>query len=861
MIFRVKEASLMTLLTLLFCSGSILGAQASGTGGTVQGVVTDPSGAVIAGAEATLTNTVSGYKQSAKSGPDGAFRLTNIPPNQYHFQISISGFQPFGKDIAVRSAVPIQVNTSLVLANSAETVTVTASSNIALENIPAPHTDVDQSLLTNLPTSTNGQGLSDAITLTVGGVVADSNGFFHPQGDHGETSYIIDGQPITDQQSKTFSTQFPPNAFQSLELVTGAPQAEYGDKTSLIVNANTRSGLGQAFHGSLDTYYGSFGTFGEEATLAIGGAKWGNFFAGNSDRSGRFLDTPEFTPFHDKGNNETFFDRVDFQPTSSDSLHLDLFAARNWFQVPNTYDQLNQDQRQQARTINIAPGYQHTFNPETLLTVTPFFRQDRIGYYPSADPFNDSPATLSQNRRLTNWGARAEVAYSSGINNIKVGTELMQTRLNENFSLGLTDPAYNPVCLAANGNPLALPSVTNPSACAGLGYMANPGVSAGLIPFDLTRGGSLFHFHGADNINEQAVYAQDSLTIKKLTLDLGLRFDNYDGISTDNLLEPRFGISYLLKNTGTVLRGSYSRTMETPYNENLVLSSTTGAGGLASNVFGAYGSAALRPGHRNQFNLGFQQKVKNFLQIDGDYFWKYTKNAFDFDTLFNSPVAFPIAWRMSKIDGFSLHVSTSDWHGLQAFSTLGHTRARFFGPETGGLIFNSPLNNGVFRIDHDQEFQQTTYLRYQYKKSGPWFTFTWRYDSGEVAGAVGTLADVLALTPAQQSTIGFYCGSQVATVDHGISSCGGNYGATRVRIPAPGTENDDLNPPRIAPRNLFDVAVGSDNLFHKDKLKTTLKLSALNITNEAALYNFLSTFSGTHWVTPRSYQVTLGWVY
>jgi hypothetical protein len=80
-------------------------------------------------------------------------------------------------------------------------------------------------------------------------------------------------------------------------------------------------------------------------------------------------------------------------------------------------------------------------------------------------------------------------------------------------------------------------------------------------------------------------------------------------------------------------------------------------------------------------------------------------------------------------------------------------------------------------------------------------------------------------------------------------------------IPAAGTYNADHNPPRIAARNLFDTGIGTDNLFHKEKLKTDLKLSVLNLTNEAALYNFLSTFSGTHWVTPRALQVTLGWVY
>jgi hypothetical protein len=692
-------------------------------------------------------------------------------------------------------------------------------------------------------------------------VVADSNGFFHPQGDHGQTSYVVDGQPIDDQQSKTFSTQLPPNAFQSLELISGAPNPEYGDKTSLVVSAVTRSGLGQKPTGSFNAYYGSFGNVGEEATFGIGGAKWGNFLVVNSDRSGRFLDSPEFTPFHDKGNNESIFDRIDFQPGSRDSFHLNLFGARNWFQIPDTYDQLSQDQRQLAKTFSFGLGYQHTFNPQTLLTVNPFIRQDRVDYYPSRDPFDDTPATVGQDRHLTNWGTRADLSYANGTHNIKIGTQLMQTKLVENFALGLTDPTFNPVCLTPEGQPLALPTVTNPSACAGLGHVANPSLSPGLIPFDLTRGGSLFRFHGRDNINEQAVYAQDQMTIKNLSLNLGLRFDNYDGISHDKLLQPRAGVSYLFKQTGTVIRGSYSRTMETPYNENLVLSSTTGSGGLASNVFGAFATEALRPGHRNQFGVGLQQAIKTYIQIDGEYFWKYTKNAYDFDTLFNTSIAFPIAWRESKIDGVSVRLSTSNLHGFQAYTTLGHTRARFFGPENGGIIFNSPLSTGVFRIDHDQAFQQTTFLRYQYKKNGPWATFTWRFDSGEVAGAVTSLADALALTPAQQADIGFFCGAEVATVVHGISSCSGNYGATRLVIPAAGTENEDHNPPRIASRNLFDVGIGTDNLFHTEKVKTTLKFTAMNITNEAALYNFLSTFSGTHWVTPRSYQVALGWVY
>ena len=824
------------------------------------GTVADPTGGAVAGAQVTLSNAVTGYQQTTKTDSSGSFRISNIPPNQYHLAVSSQGFAPYTQDVPLHSQVPVQIKAALALAGSTQTVEVTASSDV-VENVPAAHTDVSQSLLENLPVSSTGQGLSDAITLSSGGVVADSNGFFHPQGDHGETTYVVDSQPISDQQNKTFSTQLPTNAFQSLELVTSAASAEYGDKTGLIVNTVTKSGLGQKPSASFDAYYGSFGTVGEDATFGIGGAKWGNFLVLDSSRSGRFLDSPEFTALHDKGNTETIFDRIDYQPTGKDSFHLNIFAARNWFQIPVTYDQLGQDQRQQAKTLSFALGYQHTFNPKTLLSISPWFRQDRVAYYPSSDPFQDQPATINQDRHLTNWGSRGDLSYASGINDIKIGTDIHQTRLIENFGLGLTDPTFNPVCLTSAGVPVTTPTLINPSMCAPAGFVVNPNLQAGLIPFDLTREGRILRFHAAHNINQQSVYAQDNLTIKNLSLQVGVRFDNYDGLSSDNLVQPRLGASYLLKRTGTVVRGSYTRSLETPYNENLLLSNSTGQGGLGSDVFGSFGNQPLRPGHRNDYSVGLEQGLKKYLQINASYFWKYTKNAFDFDTLFNTSIAFPISWRLSKIDGVSFRASTSNLHGFQAYTTFGHTRARFFGPEVGGLIFNSPLDTGAFRIDHDQAFQQTTYLRYQHGKDGLWGMFTWRFDSGEVAGSVTDLADALALTADQQAAIGFYCGSQRATLSQPITSCAGTYGATRLDIPAPGTYNADHNPPRIAPRNLFDIGVGTDNLFHKEKLKTTLKLTAVNVTNEAALYNFLSTFSGTHWVTPRSYTATLGWVY
>jgi hypothetical protein len=104
------------------------------------------------------------------------------------------------------------------------------------------------------------------------------------------------------------STQLPPNAIESMEIVTGTPGAEFGDKSSLIANITARSGLraGRAF-GNLEGTYGSFGSPGGSAGLGFGNAKAGNFLTADGVRSGRFLDTPELIAFHDKGNTQTIF--------------------------------------------------------------------------------------------------------------------------------------------------------------------------------------------------------------------------------------------------------------------------------------------------------------------------------------------------------------------------------------------------------------------------------------------------------------------------------------------------------------------------------------------------------------------------
>jgi hypothetical protein len=856
------------LIGLLACGGTLCSAQSLGNTGTVEGMVADPSGAAIPGATITLHNPLSNYTQSAMSDQNGAFRILNVPPNTYHMEVTAPGFEQFAQDVTVRNALPLQVKATLTVAGAKQSITVEAAGADILEVDPSSHVDTDRSLISKLPEAAPAAGLSQAITYSTGGVAADANGFFHPVGDHAEAAFLVDGQPISDQQSKVFSTQLPASAIESMEVTTGTPGAEFGDKTSLVAQITTRSGLnaGRVF-GNIDAQYGSFGTAGGDASLGFGNARFGNFITVNGLRTGRFLDSPEYTAFHDIGNNESIFDRADLQPTAKDIFHLNIFLARNWLQIPNDYDQLEQDQRQRVLTWNLAPGYERTLNAHTLITINPYIRKDQLNYYPSRDLFDDTPATQSQNRQLLNWGVRADLTTTTGHHNLKYGIDLKQTRLLENFGFGITDPTFNSPCIDSTGAPVGDTALTNPSECAAFGYQpntaSNPNAvtpfSPGLALFDLTRGGSLFSFHDTANINQYAVYIQDEIKLGNFIFTPGFRFDEYDGLVTKSGPQPRLGIAYNIKPTGTVLRAAYARTFETPFNENLLLSSATGTGGLAQNVFGST-SVAIAPGFRNQFNTGLQQAIGKWMILDADYFWKYTHNAYDFSTLLNTTITFPIAWHNSKLDGVTGRISTIDLHGFQAYWTFGHTRARFFPPEVGGLVpQGAPLAQGVFRIDHDQAFQSTTVVRYQHKKE-EWITLTWRYDSGLVVSGVPDAAFAMSdLTPNQQVTIGLACAGVFATVAMPIRSCNGPVTSALLTLPATGTENDDHNPDRVKPRQLLDLGIGSDNLFHTEKrTKITASLTVTNLLNKVALYNFLSTFSGTHFLQPRDFVGRMG---
>jgi hypothetical protein len=540
---------LAMVLAVLAASGQ------SGNAGAVHGTITDPSGAVIPNATVHLHNPVSGFDRTTTTDATGGFAFDDVPFNPYRVTVTAQGFAPLAQSVEIRSAVGSTLKLVLQIAGASQTVTV-ESEGPQVEDTSTYHTDVDRDMFTKVPLESQSSGLSALVTQTVPGVSADSNGLFHGLGDHASNSFSVDGQSITDQQSKVFSNQIPSNSIQSIEVISGAPPAEYGDKTSLVIVATTRSGQGVTKPtGSVSSSYGSFGSSTGAFDFSYGGKSWGNFIEADGLSTGRFLDAPEFSTFHDKGNEENVFDRIDYSFTPADSIHLDLNYSRSWFQNPNAYDNLNvqnvvndgtsatptfsgvgdTDQRSKIGTFNISPTYTRIISNYSVFNLGAFVRKDNYNYYPSPNPLADlgpsnlQTSSISQTRSLLNSAIHSDYSYDRGIHNIKIGAQYGQTILRESDALGVVESTYNSPCVDAAGSPL--PGYSSPSDCIAPGVMPNPNYLPVLAPYDLTRGGTDYGYLGRTDVKELALYAEDEIKTGNWDFNLGLREDLYNGLT------------------------------------------------------------------------------------------------------------------------------------------------------------------------------------------------------------------------------------------------------------------------------------------------------------------------------------------
>ena len=801
--FRAMVCSILPGILLILALPGQARAQATAQ---VSGTVVDPQGAAVSGAAVRLTNLLTGFERQAATRPDGSFQLLNVPFQTYELQVSRSGFASHTQAVQLRSNVPVLVPVRLALATRKEAIEISLVERITLIDTEATgtRTELNRTAIEQMPVQAGARGL-EGLLLNFPGFAANANGAVHPRGAHNQMTYVIDGMPISDQFSGSFATSIDPSMVQSLELYTGDIPPDYGSKVSGVANITTHSGFdggGDPF-GMLELGAGQFDT--GSAILQLGGAgeKLAYFGSASAVKSNRFLDSPSLDNLHNGGNAERGFLRLDYHATPKDSLRVSLLAGRSSFQLANLRSQhLNgQQQRRHLRDAAVSLGWVRLISPSTTFDSTTSYRTTVAQLFPSP---GDTPVTASLARHLSTFSTFNRFNLLRGRHHWKIGFDTQYFPVSENFFFGITDPRFN------------LPGSRD----------FNPN----LAPFDLTRGGRWFRFSDKGAGQLHTVFLQDRIKLGRFQLNLGGRYDRYRFLTAGSQLQPRLGVAYHLRETGTVLRASYNRNYQTPPNENLLLSNSEAAGRLAPpdvrrDLSG--GVILIGPQRQNVYEAGLQQRLGDRASLNAVYFHKDSRDLQDNDNFLNTGIIFPTSLARSNVNGFETRLTLPEIRRFSGSVSTTHFHVVVTPPFTGGLFLGNSalqvLSEGPFVIDHDQKLAVSSLLTWRPRRNW-WTSWQVRYDSGLVPNPSD---------PAQVARDPDYF-DQLPLV------------------------NLTSDPPRVKARTILDATVGYRHI-RGDRRLWDLVFQAANLTDRTALYNFQSVFVGTRVVQPRTLSAKVRW--
>ncbi len=794
-----------TRLRTLFCASVMVLifstlASAQTRTATVQGTVKDSSGSTVSGAIVTLAQPITGYRQTVTTNEEGAYRFFNVPFNTYAIRAKANGFAAREQNIDIESTVPMAIDFALSVGAVSEEVTVRAGSDNLIERDKVQtSTVIDQSLIDRQSGASPSRGIENLV-LAQPGFIADDNGRIHVRGSESQIQYVVDGVPVTDNLSAIFSSSLDARTLRSVEVITGSIPAEFGKKLAGIVNVTTKSGRELPTSGSFTLSGGSFSTGEVSADFSTHTDKFGIYGNVSGSTSQRFLDPPVIENFNNFGRAVKSLFRVDYEFTPRDTLRGTFITGGTNFQVPNRLDQesVGQRVRQQLRDNSQFLSYQKIFSTAVVGTFSFYNREDS-----SILLSNESsiPVVPFQDRTARSIGGIASFNVTGRGQNIKFGFEGNSIPVRERFSFYVTDSsAFEPFTDEA-GNEIPNPAL------------------------QFTRDNP-FLFNERRRGREISFYVQDRFSpIKNLTLDLGVRYDNYRVVVKGNQVSPRLGAAYYFPRTRTILRASYNRIYHTPPIENLLLASSVQAGALSplAAVQGLSGVRLVRPDRQNVFEGGFEQQVSRYLRFSATAYHKQIRDFADKDQFLDTGIIFPISLFAGRVTGFESRVDVAEVQGFRGFFSYANSRSFGITPVNGGLFLGESVesleNPGLrFPNDHDQRNNGQFRVLYDNRRSGFFVAIGARYDSGLPVEVEGTREDLEAegISPRILDEVNFERG-------------------------------------RIRPRTLWDFSTGID-LFRRERASIRAQFDIQNFTNKFFIYNFESVFSGTHVGYPRLFS-------
>jgi hypothetical protein len=689
----------MRQLTILIAFFSLLDTMAFATiFGSVRGVVHDPQHRPVRSVQLTLKAQNSDWTQSQETNDNGEFVFTSVPIGDYTVTATSNGFQKVTQDVIVQSDTSPVLHFQLAVAGVQESVVVPETVGAATTDSVTPTTMVSRTDIQQTP----GADRTNAMEMITDFVPASyvTHDMLHMMGGH-QVNWLIDGVPIPNTNIATnLGPQILPRDIDYLEAYSGSYDADYGDRTYGVFNVVPRTGFEREKECDLVLTAGNF--YQTDDQISCGGhtQRFAYYGSLNGNRSQYGLQTPVPQVVNDAVNGFGGFATFIFNPDPKNQYRLVTSLRRDYYQIPIDPDPNSIGNQVYPSSglhdAEIEPdGYAtfswvHTFDPNKLLTVSPFYHYNGADY--KGGP-NDYPVISSVNQDASYAGMQTALSYNFWKNDLQAGVYGFFQHQYNYFNNVYTDGTPN------------VPA-------------SSIGVNGGVV----------------------SEFINDKFKITPwFTLIAGLRLTQFNASISEHATDPRLGAALKIPRLNWVVNGFYGYYYQAP---PLV----TATGPLLDLANGQSLTFAALHGERDiQWQFGLTIPFRSWTLTANNYETR-AENWLDHNNIGESNLFWPITWSYALIQGWSVNLrSPSVFHHGQFHLAYANQIAQATSPITGGLICPAPITSacpldippGLAPVDHDQR----NTLNVGFNSSLPWQTFASTnvyYGSGFTNGLYGT---------------------------------------------------------------------------------------------------------------------------
>ncbi len=657
---------------LVFCAclaGSLLAA----IFGRIQGIVHDPQHRPVAGASVKLQATTSAYSQTTQANDKGEFSFTSVPVGDYKITVTQPNFETAEQTVTVDSSSAPVLHFPLAIAAVSQTAVVVAQAQPANMDSVTPTTLVDREDIAQTPGADRTNSLAMITDFTPGAY--ETHDMLHMRGGH-QVDWLIDGVPVPNTNiASNLGPQIDPKDIDYLEVQRGSYDAEYGDRTYGVFNIVPRTGFERDNDAELVTSFGNWYQSNDQFNFGGHTQRFAYYASINGNRSDYNLQPPIGQVVHDAENGYGGFASFIFNASPSNQFRLIASSRQDYYQIPvdpnpnsagnQVYPSYGLHDSEREPDGYVTFSWVHTFNPNLLLTVSPFYHYNQASYNSSP---NDFPVITNVNQTAHYAGLQASLNATILKNNdIQVGVYGFAQHQANYFNNVFTDCG---------------------SSC------QNFGPSSGAVTGGL-----------AD------LFVSDRFKVTSwLTFIAGFRYSHFDSGSVsgtqpavvENTPDPRFGVAIRVPRLNWVFRGFYGVFYQPPP----LLTATGPLIDLVNSQSLTFGPLKGERDHEYQFGVAIP--FRGWV-LDADTFQTSSRNWLDHSNIGESNLFWPLTWDRALIQGWEVTLrSPRLWRRAQAHLAYSNQIAQASAPFTGGLICPAPVSAdcepppGLSPVDHDQ---------------------------------------------------------------------------------------------------------------------------------------------------------------